>query len=77
MEEETDFSKAKRALMSGEGADQKKKKASHAPKVDSNVPSSASYLVMPCTLCACDVVCVCVCVCVCVWCRWWGSMTAC
>ena len=51
MEEETDFSKAKRALMSGEGADQKKKKASHAPKVDSNVPSSASYSVMPCTLC--------------------------
>ena len=43
VEEDTDFSKAKRALKGKEGID--KKKAVRVPKVDPNVPGSGGYQV--------------------------------
>ena len=48
MEDETDFSKAKRALQVSDGAaggKKKKKKTVHVRKVDSNVPNSSIYTV--------------------------------
>ena len=45
MEEETDFSKAKRALQMADTGAGPIKKAGRAGKVDSNIPNSSQYTV--------------------------------
>lgn len=69
-EEETDFSKAKKALKMVDTGAGPKKKATRVAKVDSHVPGSSRYTVYYGTSLHRVKYGVSVC-------RWWGTLTAC